>query len=166
MDDSDQDFSLLCSRLLKRVRRKGGESEDEKKTLVKDEGGEEDLGARKQSRGRAPCKRKREKKGGLPGKSTDRGPPIGLINGGPEAAVVGGGEEQKVRVQFLFFCTLCRYQDIGFLCSLIPVGLQDPCLYTFSPFPSWVSSGFSLFSSHVPNVFQQVWFLKMTVYRY
>ncbi|XP_030638722.1 structure-specific endonuclease subunit SLX4 [Chanos chanos] len=35
MDDSDQDFSDLCSRLLKRVRRKGGDSEDDKKTVTK-----------------------------------------------------------------------------------------------------------------------------------
>ncbi|KAF7688265.1 hypothetical protein HF521_014271 [Silurus meridionalis] len=65
MDDSDQDFSFLCSRLLKRVRRKGGDSGDEKK-ITKDEG--EDSGARVQSRSKAPCKRKREKKGGVQGK--------------------------------------------------------------------------------------------------
>jgi len=38
MDDSDQDFTDLCSRLLKRVRRKGaGESGDEKRSAAKDE---------------------------------------------------------------------------------------------------------------------------------
>lgn len=39
MDDSDLDFTDLCSRLLKRVRRKGaGGSEDEKKPAARDEG--------------------------------------------------------------------------------------------------------------------------------
>lgn len=38
MDDSDQDFTDLCSRLLKRVRRKGaGGSGDEKRSATKDE---------------------------------------------------------------------------------------------------------------------------------
>ncbi len=38
MDDSDQDFTDLCSRLLKRVRKKGaGGSGDEKRSATKDE---------------------------------------------------------------------------------------------------------------------------------
>lgn len=38
MDDSDLDFTDLCSRLLKRVRRKGaGRSGDEKKPVAHDE---------------------------------------------------------------------------------------------------------------------------------
>ncbi|KAB5526147.1 hypothetical protein PHYPO_G00148400 [Pangasianodon hypophthalmus] len=104
MDDSDQDFSFLCSRLLKRVRRKGGESGDEKKTVVQDEGEEEegggggegeDSGSQIQSRSKAPCKRKREKKSVLlhffERKSTDKI----HTDGGSEAAVGGGGGEQK-----------------------------------------------------------------------
>lgn len=98
MDDSEQDFSLLCSRLLKRVRRKGGDSGDEKKTVVSSEGGEGDSGSRSQCRSKAPCKRKREKKGG---KSTDRIHTDGLQNGG-----TAGGGEQKVTMQFLSFCTM------------------------------------------------------------
>lgn len=37
MDDSDQDFTDLCSRLLKRVRKKGPGSGDEKRSAAKDE---------------------------------------------------------------------------------------------------------------------------------
>lgn len=94
MDDSDQDFSFLCSRLLKRVRRKAGESGDEKKTVVKDEGEDEDSGSRIQSRSKAPCKRKREKKGGVQSERTDRIRTDGLVNGASEPAVVGEGEQK------------------------------------------------------------------------
>lgn len=111
MDDSDQDFSFLCSRLLKRVRRKGGETGDEKKAVVKDEGDEEDSGCPSQGRSKAPCKRKREKKGGLQSKSTDRIHTDRLVNGGSEAAVVGE-EGPKVTMEFLLFCSHCLLQPV------------------------------------------------------
>ncbi|KAG7315476.1 hypothetical protein KOW79_021564 [Hemibagrus wyckioides] len=112
MDDSDQDFSFLCSRLLKRVRRKGGESGDEKKIVVKDEGEDGDSGSRIQSRSKAPCKRKREKKGGLQSKMTDRIRAEGPGNGGSEAAVVGGGEqkEQKIRAKEKVLSRMQRFK--------------------------------------------------------
>ncbi|XP_026871188.2 structure-specific endonuclease subunit SLX4 isoform X2 [Electrophorus electricus] len=62
MDDSDQDFSVLCSRLLKRVRRKG-ESGDDKTVAAKDE--ESDSHVQNtaadvvSSKRKAPSKRKR-----------------------------------------------------------------------------------------------------------
>lgn len=108
MDDSEQDFSFLCSRLLKRVRRKAGEFGDEKKPVVKDEGEDEDSGSRIQSRSKAPCKRKREKKGGVQSESTDRMRTDGLVNGGSEAAVVREGE-QKVTAAVIILC-----QDVFF----------------------------------------------------
>lgn len=103
MDDSDQDFSFLCSRLLRRVRRKGGESGDEKRPVVEDEGEDGDSGSRIQSRSKAPCKRKREKKREkrLQSKMTDQIRAEGPGKDGPEAAV-GGGGEQKVTCACFF----------------------------------------------------------------
>lgn len=109
MDDSDQDFSFLCSRLLKRVRRKGGESGDEKKTVEKDEGEDEDSGSQIPSRNKAPCKRKREKKEGLQSQSTHRIHTDGLVQP-PVLHLLVGGAEQKVPMQFIIISTLYLFQ--------------------------------------------------------
>lgn len=106
MDDSDQDFSFLCSRLLKRVRRKGGESGDEKKTVAKDEGEDEDSGSRIQSWSKAPCKRKREKKGGLPSEARDRSRTDGLGNEGGEP------KEQKMRAKEIVLSRMQRFKRV------------------------------------------------------
>ncbi|XP_060767335.1 structure-specific endonuclease subunit SLX4 isoform X2 [Neoarius graeffei] len=98
MDDSDQDFSFLCSRLLKRVRRKGGESGEEKKTVEEEE--EEDSGSESQRRNKAPWKRKREKKEGL---QTDLG---------SEAALVGGGEQKKMRAKDKVLSRMQRFKRV------------------------------------------------------
>lgn len=104
MDDSDLDLSFLCSRLLKRVRRKCAESGDEKKRVVKDEGENQDSASEIQSRSKAPWKRKREKKEGPESKTTDRSRSEGRGNEGSETGVVREGE-QKVTVRFLSLCT-------------------------------------------------------------
>lgn len=127
MDDSDQDFSFLCSRLLKRVRRKGGESGDEKKTVAKDEGEDEDSGSRIQSWSKAPCKRKREKKGGLPSEARDRSRTDGLGNEGGEPKVT---EEEE------FFYTRISFPTV--LISVHYVLCQDVCMrYLFCCLVYW-----------------------------
>lgn len=125
MDDSDQDFSFLCSRLLKRVRRKGGQSGDEIKTVVKDEGADADSGSRIQSRSKAPCKRKREekkKKEALRSNVTHRNSTEGMR----DASVKGG--EQKVTMQFIS-STLIPFLS---KCYLQILSLQDASQDDFS----------------------------------
>ncbi|XP_046696346.1 LOW QUALITY PROTEIN: structure-specific endonuclease subunit SLX4 [Silurus meridionalis] len=110
MDDSDQDFSFLCSRLLKRVRRKGGDSGDEKK-ITKDEG--EDSGARVQSRSKAPCKRKREKKGGVQGKLHTASIEMDVqkrYSGEEESKRFGSKVEQKVSVKEKVLSRMQRFK--------------------------------------------------------
>ncbi|TSK67253.1 Structure-specific endonuclease subunit SLX4 [Bagarius yarrelli] len=109
MDDSDQDFSFLCSRLLKRVRRKGGESGDEKKTVVKDGGEDEDSGSRIQSRIKAPSKRKREKKGEVPSKNTDKIHAETREHEGSEVALEDQ-KEQKMRAKEKVLSRMQRFK--------------------------------------------------------
>ncbi|XP_022524366.2 structure-specific endonuclease subunit SLX4 [Astyanax mexicanus] len=68
MDDSDQEFSDLCSRLLKRVKRK--DSGDEKKPVAAPD---EAAGP---SQSRAPPRRKRQKNGQLQSQAAGRSQPV------------------------------------------------------------------------------------------
>lgn len=68
MDDSDQDFSILCSRLLKRVKRKG-DSGDEKKAALRVDGKKGEA-PQTQSRCKSTWKRKREKKDAIKDEET------------------------------------------------------------------------------------------------
>ncbi|XP_062845309.1 structure-specific endonuclease subunit SLX4 [Trichomycterus rosablanca] len=95
MDDSDQDFSILCSRLLKRVKRKG-ESGDEKKPALKDED-KKDEGSQVQSRSKLTCKKKREKKEAVKEKEKIRTDEV--LNEGSEEAVVEGNKPQEKKVR-------------------------------------------------------------------
>lgn len=155
MDDSDQDFSFLCSRLLKRVRRKGGESGDEKKTVAKDEGEDEDSGSRIQSWSKAPCKRKREKKGGLPSEARDRSRTDGLGNEGGEPKVTEEEEFFYTRISFptVLICSLrlmsrCLYEILILLLGLLDSRVHGLILSSsyalrrVSHVSAWDSSGF------------------------
>ncbi|XP_060714903.1 structure-specific endonuclease subunit SLX4 isoform X1 [Tachysurus vachellii] len=114
MDESDLDLSFLCSRLLKRVRRKCAESGDEKKRVVKDEGEDQDSGSEIQSRSKVPWKRKREKKEGPESKTTDRSRSEGRGNEGSETGVVREGEqkEQKLRAKEQVLSRMQRFKRV------------------------------------------------------